>query len=108
MEVRFHLDENMPLAVADGLRRRNVDVSTTPETALLGASDEQQLSHASRAGRVLVTRDADLLRLNAAGHEHGGIVFWTQRRGIGRLISALDLLRAERPAETLVGQIIFV
>lgn len=29
--IRFHLDENCPRALADGLRRRGIDVTTTPE-----------------------------------------------------------------------------
>lgn len=34
-KVRFHLDENVSNAVAEGLRRRGVDVTTTPEEALI-------------------------------------------------------------------------
>jgi len=28
--IRFHLDENVSSVIADGLRRRGIDVSTTP------------------------------------------------------------------------------
>jgi hypothetical protein len=38
--IRFHLDENAHRAIADGLRRRGVDITTTPEAGLLNASDE--------------------------------------------------------------------
>ena len=92
MAIRFHLDENMPHAVAEGLRRRNVDVTTSTDAALIGATDEEQLAFALEQERVIVTRDTDLLRLNAQGVEHAGIVYWTERRSIGQLISALDLL----------------
>jgi hypothetical protein len=37
--IRFHLDENCHPAIAGGLRRRGVDVTTTPEVGLLHASD---------------------------------------------------------------------
>lgn len=38
-KIRFHLDENVSTAVAEGLRRRGIDVTTTPEQALIGISD---------------------------------------------------------------------
>ena len=37
--IRFHLDENCPHAIAEGLRRRGIDVTTTPEVDLISASD---------------------------------------------------------------------
>jgi hypothetical protein len=45
--IRFHLDENCPRAIAAGLRRRGIDVTTTPEAGLMGASDEQQVTTAT-------------------------------------------------------------
>ena len=39
--IRFHLDENCSHAIAAGLRRRGIDVTTTPEVGLLGAIDER-------------------------------------------------------------------
>ncbi|MBV8677985.1 MAG: DUF5615 family PIN-like protein [Planctomycetaceae bacterium] len=44
--IRFHLDENCPTAIAEGLRRRGIDVTTTPEAGLIGATDEEQTAHA--------------------------------------------------------------
>ncbi|MEY3866658.1 MAG: hypothetical protein ACRCT1_06330 [Microcoleaceae cyanobacterium] len=37
--IRFHLDENVSNAIAEGLRRRGIDVTTTPEERLIGVSD---------------------------------------------------------------------
>lgn len=53
--ICFALDEHIAPAVAAGLRRRGVDVTTSQETELLGASDERQLAHATTHGRVFVT-----------------------------------------------------
>jgi hypothetical protein len=39
--IRFHLDENCHRAIAEGLRRRGINVSTTPEAGLRSATDEQ-------------------------------------------------------------------
>ena len=71
--MKFHADENVPQAVALGLRRRGFDVSTTVETGLRGADDEQQLAHALAESRVIITHDADLLRLAAGGAPHAGV-----------------------------------
>src|SRR4051812_6789812 len=54
--IRFHLDEHCPTALADGLRRRGIDVSTTPEAGLMHATDEVQLAFALREGRVIFTQ----------------------------------------------------
>ena len=65
--IRFHLDENCSRSIADGLRRRGIDVTTTPEVGLMGATDEQQAAHGLAEGRVLFTQDQDFLRLDAEG-----------------------------------------
>jgi predicted nuclease of predicted toxin-antitoxin system len=48
--IRFHLDEHCPTALAEGLRRRGIDVTTTPEAGLMQATDEEQLAFARREG----------------------------------------------------------
>jgi predicted nuclease of predicted toxin-antitoxin system len=108
MAIRFHLDENMPHAVAEGLRRRGWDVTTTTDAELVGASDEEQVAFGRGESRVVVTRDADLLRLNAQGVEHAGIVYWTERRSIGQLISALDMLGLDHTEEEMRSRVVFL
>jgi len=39
--IRLHLDENISQAIANGLRRKGIDVTTTPEKSLIGKLDEQ-------------------------------------------------------------------
>ncbi len=91
--IRFHLDENCDDAVAAGLRRRAIDATTTPETGLLGASDEQQLEYALRENRVAFTQDADFLRLHGAGVKHAGIVYCHQQsRSVGEIIRGLVMI----------------
>ncbi|WP_155960363.1 DUF5615 family PIN-like protein [Fischerella sp. PCC 9605] len=53
--IRFHLDENVSNAIADGLRRRDIDVTTTPEQGLISVSDEEQVAIALAEGRVIFT-----------------------------------------------------
>ena len=51
--IRFHFDENGHRAVAEGLIRRGIDVTTTSTAGLPGATDEQQIAHCLAEGRVL-------------------------------------------------------
>jgi hypothetical protein len=54
--------------VADGLRRIGIDVTTTTDARLVGASDVQQLAYAIANGRVVFTEDRDFLALAASSH----------------------------------------
>jgi hypothetical protein len=92
--IRFHLDENVDPAVADGLRRRGVDVTTTQQVGLMHASDEIQLEFALSEARILVSHDEDFLILAKQGAEHAGIAYChPQLRSIGEIIAALMLIR---------------
>ena len=107
--IRFHLDENVDSAVADGLRRRGVDVSTAFGANLLHASDEQQLDFAGREGRVLVTHDEDFLVLAKKGLAHAGIAYChPESRSIGQIIAALMLIRDCLNAEEMRDHIEFL
>jgi hypothetical protein len=91
--IRFHLDEDVDSAIAEGLRRRGIEVTTTPEVGLLGAPDPIQLAHAHAEGRVLFTHDDDHLRLNAQGVERSGIAYCHRlKRSIGEIIDGRALI----------------
>src|SRR5713226_7759268 len=88
--IRFHLDENCHRGVADGLRRYGIDVTTTPEANLLGASDEEQLRFAVSQQRALFTQDKHFLRLAGQGTEHSGVLYCRQQtRSVGDIVRAL-------------------
>jgi predicted nuclease of predicted toxin-antitoxin system len=65
--IRFHLDENCAGAIARGLRRRGIDVTTTYEAGLLGAADAEQVAYALLLGRVIFTQASDFLRIHGFG-----------------------------------------
>jgi len=91
--IRFHLDEHVDPAIAEGLRRRGVDVTTTQEVGLMQASDDVQLAYFRSEARVLFTEDAGFLRMHAAGASHPGIVYCHQQsHSIGEIIRALVLI----------------
>ncbi len=92
-KIRFHLDENVSIAIARSLRKRGIDVSTTAEQNLIQATDEDQLDFARKEGRVLVTHDSDFLRLHDQGCSHCGIAYCKLgSRTIGQIIKSLLLI----------------
>jgi len=105
-KIRFHLDENVPIAIANGLARRGVDVSTTQQMNLCHANDREQLIFAHRARRVLVTHDSDFLRLHGKGVPHAGIVYCPQgSRTIGQIIKSLLLIYELMSPEEMIGTV---
>jgi len=91
--IRFHLDEHVPHAVADGLRLLGIDVTTTAEASLLGADDADQIAYGLAQSRVIFTEDDDFLVLAAAGVKHAGLGYCHQNtRTIGQIIRALELI----------------
>ncbi len=104
--VRFHLDEHCPDAIAHGLRRIGIDVTTTAEAGLLGAIDESQIRHAHSQGRVILTGDEDYLSLAARGVPHAGVVYLGRgKRRVGDVIDRLVLIWEVYEPDEMVGRI---
>ncbi len=92
-KIKFHLDESVSNAIANGLRMRGINVTTSPEQGLIGASDEQQLAFALSEKRVIFTFDDDFLSLASGEIEHSGIIYTRQQRqSIGKIIGDLILI----------------
>lgn len=107
--IEFHLDEHCPFAIAEGLRRRGIGVSSTAGADLLGVSDDQQLAYALSYGRVLVTSDADFLRLHHNHVNHAGIIYCQQgRRSVGEVLRSLILIAELLTPEDMVNHVEFI
>jgi predicted nuclease of predicted toxin-antitoxin system len=88
--IRFHLDESVRTAIAVGLRSHGVDVTTTVEAGLLGATDEMQISYGIREDRTIVTHDDDFLVLASSGGDHPGVCYCHQQKhSVGKLLQVL-------------------
>ena len=108
-KIKFHLDENVRNAIAQGLRRRGIDVTTTPEQSLIGISDEAQLKFAVSQNRVIFTQDADFLRINQTNTNHYGIVYCSQgSKSIGQIIRGLILIWELLEPEDMYGKVEFL
>ncbi len=106
--IRFYMDEHVPRAVTQGLRRRGVNVLTVQEANLSGAEDEQHLDLALRDGRGIFTQDADFLRLHAAGQPHRGIVYASQQTSIGAILQGVMLIHDLLSPEDMAGHVEFL
>lgn len=93
VQIQFHLDEHIDSAIADGLRRRGIDVTTSAEAGLLEAEDDDHLAFARQEKRVIVTHDQDFLRKHQQGVTHAGIVYCHLRsRSVGEILRSLVLI----------------
>jgi hypothetical protein len=78
------------------LRLRAVDVLTVQEDGRSGATDSEVLDRATELGRVLFSRDVDLLIeaqvRQTAGEEFAGVIYAHQLRvSIGECVRDLEL-----------------
>ncbi len=105
-EIRYYLDEHMDAAVAIGLRRRGIDVTTTVDAGLTSASDPEQLNFAFVEQRVFVTRDRRIIATGGHGMHHAGIVIAQRGRGtIGPTVLALAHLHRTMSCEEMKGRV---
>lgn len=91
-KIKFYMDEHVSRSVIAGLRRRGVDVHTTREAGMLGASDREHLALTSIQKRVIFSQDDDFLRLHARGFDHSGIIYAHPQTPIGDIIHGLMLI----------------
>jgi predicted nuclease of predicted toxin-antitoxin system len=107
--IRFHLDEHAPNAVADGLRRLGIDVTTTTDARLLGADDLSHIAHGMSQVRVIFSEDADYLEIASTGMHHAGLAYCQQgTRSIGQIIRALELIWEVYEPEEMHDRIEFI
>ena len=102
---RFYADEHIARPVIVGLRNMGIDILRAQDVGLRGASDADHLSFAPSQGRVVVTRDADFLRLNRAGVAHSGILFLVRSVGVGDVVRAIARLHVRMSDIEMIGRV---
>lgn len=109
MPISFHLDEHISAHIAAGLRRRNIDVTTAAEAGLTGATDVAHLEFAASSGRVVVTQDADFLKLHAHGVTHAGIAYCQQQSmSVGEMLRRVVLIHDLLSPEEMASRVEFL
>ncbi len=95
--MKIYCDENIESAIVEGLRRRDIEVISVQDTKDLGKSDEYHLERAFKLGAVILTYDADLLKIahqwNQKGKRHRGILYaHPQDLSFGERIRLVELV----------------
>lgn len=105
--IRLYIDENVEGAITRGVRRRGCDVLTAQEDGRSGMDDPPLLDRAGELGRVMFSRDDDMLReatrRQRLGESFIGVIYAHQLRvGIGQCVTDLTTLaRQGEPDEFL-------
>jgi len=105
--MRFKVDENLPVEVADLLRQAEHDAATVVEQHLGGTADSDVASICQREGRVLVTLDSDFgdIRVYPPREYPGLVVLRLRRQGKPHVLDVmtrlLELLSRESPDRRL-------
>ncbi len=109
MQIKFHLDEHMPTALAKALRRHGFDVTTTHDAGLIGRDDGDHLAFAIAQGRVLVTNDDDFTRPLTGGASHSGICYCRpDKYSLSEFIEAVLLVAECSSDEDLQNRVEFL
>ena len=106
--IKFYMDEHVPKAVTEGLRRRGVDVVTVQELSLQASDDTRHLERATQEGRVVFTQDADFLRMHAAGVFHRGIAYAPQQMPVPHILRSLMLIHDVSAPDEMVQHVEFL
>ena len=81
--IGIYTNESVPVAIAEGLKRRGIDARSCRDVENYGLTDEQQMGYACSNGLVIFTHDDDFLKLSAKylaeGREHPGMIYSHQR-----------------------------
>ena len=87
-EIKIYSDEDVNIAVTEGLKRRGIKAYSCQDAGNIGLADEEQIKYANSKRFVILTHDTDFLRIV---HErkliHSGIIFASQNRlSVGEMI----------------------
>jgi predicted nuclease of predicted toxin-antitoxin system len=107
--IQFHPDENVDPDIAKALRRYGINVTTTIEAGLRTTNDIEELDFSRREQRIIVTHDADFLRLAYQEKDHPGIVYCDRTgRSIGEIVRGLILIYEVLTPEEISGKVEFL
>ena len=111
MSLSLYMDVHVPRAITRTVSSVGVDVITAQEDGCAQMPDPDLLDRAGSLGRVLFTRDDDLLaeatRRQRAAIPFRGVIFAHQMRAnIGQCIHDLNLLVECVSPEEMAGQVV--
>ena len=113
MSLPVYMDVHVPLAITLGLRRRSVDVLTSQQDGATQMPDDRLLDRATQLGRILFTRDQDLLAEAARRLRNGSrfstVIFARQLDvSIGQCVVDLETIAKSGMPEEAVNQVVYL
>src|SRR3990172_11050089 len=107
------MDHHVPRAITLGLRLREADAITAYEDGTSDLDDPEILDRAGELGRVLFTRDDDLLAKATKRQRDGipfrGVIYAHQLRvSIGTCVQDLEMIAKAGEPEDLMNGIMFL
>ena len=104
--LRFYLDENLPVVIAEQLKQRGIEAVTVRELGALGDEDDNHLKRAIEMTCVLCTFDTDYVQLASSGMEHMGIIIGQpEKHWIGEWVKGLTLYHTVYTAEEMKNRL---
>ncbi|HZT40905.1 MAG TPA: DUF5615 family PIN-like protein [Chthonomonadaceae bacterium] len=108
--IRLYMDENVQGDIVRGLRERGVEILTVQEDGRASSSDPEVLNRATELGRVLFSRDTDLIaeatRRQRSGEKFTGVIYARQNvLSVGKCIEDLELLALAGLPEDFANQV---
>lgn len=93
-EIKIYADEDVNIAIVEGLKRRGIQAYSCKEVGNIGLTDEEQIRYANSKKIVILTHDADFLRIvNEKRVSHSGIIFVSQNKlSVGEIIRKIEFL----------------
>jgi predicted nuclease of predicted toxin-antitoxin system len=113
MTLQLYMDVHVPWAITTALRRRGVDVLRSQDDGTTTMDDPDLLDRATALGRVLFTRDEDLLREGGLRQQNGvpfaGVIYAHQVRvPAGRCIDDLELIAKVYAPTDVAGTVTYL
>jgi hypothetical protein len=113
MAIALYMDVHVPKPITVGLRIRQVDVLTAQEDDRRRTDDTILLDRAAELGRVMVSFDADMLRIATTrqreGQEFGGIVYGHQMRvSVGECVRDLEFLAKAGELKDFANDVVYL
>lgn len=109
-EIKIYSDEGVNIAITEGLKRRGMKAISCQEVDNIGLTDEEQISYANSNKLVILTHDADFLRIiHEKGLSHCGIIFVSQGKlSVGEIIRKIEFLVSILTEEDMENHIEFL
>lgn len=105
--MRIKLDEDLPKAAAQSLRKSGYDVATAGDQGMGGCSDSELWAAVQKEQRLLITADKGFadIRLHPPGYHAGVLLLRPAEDGVRPVLELLDTLLRRYRLEKLIGAV---